>query len=156
MTHDLLFHYLFIICSFLSLINIEVNGRTVVRIKLVFLIDSILWLLLNQFSKKTWGLGRIFYKLKHDTNRILFKLWKRFGSNSWKLNSCSSCTSSRQHSLASGKSIFKKYMRSGKDFLKATIWDQPRLSSLFCLEVIVNWRNFAHFGTATLLQPKAV
>ena len=35
----------------------------------------------------------------------------------------------------------KNYMRSGKHFSRATIWDQPRLASSICLKVIMKNRQ---------------
>ena len=58
-------------------------------------------------------------------------------------------------------SIFKNYMRSGKNFSRASIWDQPGLSSSICLEVTKERRHsqnswillfFFHFLAMLLLS----
>ena len=62
---------------------------------------------------------------------------------SWRKNNLLTCD---HNNSAFIESIFKNYMRSGKDFQRASIWDQPQLPSLICSEVRLKQRQSSNLS----------
>ena len=80
--------------------------------------------------------------------------WLRFHKDLKVLITCIS------NNLAKNHQNIKKFMTVEKNFSKSAIWDQSRLSSSICLEVMIIWtqtwylifKSFTHLGVNYLLS----